>query len=68
MLVLTRSVGEAIQIGPDVYVTVVRISPNSVRIGIEAPHDTSIARGELVADSRDNQRVLRPEPLDFRDA
>ena len=68
MLVLTRSVGEAIQVGPDVYVTVVKISPNSVRIGIEAPQDTSIARGELLAEGHDNLLVRRPEPLDFQDA
>lgn len=67
MLVLSRSVGEAIRIGPDVYVTVVRISPNSVRIGIEAPHPTSIVRGELAAEDPDNGSLLARESIDFQD-
>ena len=67
MLVLSRSVGEAIRIGPDVYVTVVRISPNSVRIGIEAPQPTSIVRGELAEETLDHERLLQADPLDFRD-
>lgn len=37
MLVLSRKVSETIQIGDSVTVTVVRIGPNSVRLGIEAP-------------------------------
>lgn len=67
VLVLTRSVGEAIRIGPDVYVTVVRISPNSVRIGIEAPQQTSIVRRELAPDGSDDQHSLHGEPIEFRD-
>lgn len=47
MLVLSRSVGETIQIGPDIYVTVVKITPHSIRLGIEAPQHASIIRGEL---------------------
>ena len=51
MLVLTRRVDEAIQIGPDITITVVRIGPGSVRIGIEANRDVNILRAELVASS-----------------
>lgn len=48
MLVLSRKPGETIQIGDSITVTVVRIGPGSVRIGIEAPPHLNIARGELI--------------------
>jgi carbon storage regulator len=51
MLVLTRRVDEAIQIGPDITITVVRIGPGSVRIGIEANRGVTILRAELVESS-----------------
>jgi carbon storage regulator len=47
MLVLSRKTSERIRIGDEVVVTIVRIGPNSVRIGIEAPKDTNIVREEL---------------------
>ncbi len=47
MLVLSRKSGERILIGDDVAITVVRIGPNSVRIGIEAPKSMNIVREEL---------------------
>ena len=59
MLVLTRRVDEAIQIGPDITITVVRIGPGSVRIGIEANRDVNILRAELVESS--TQEEVRNE-------
>ena len=47
MLVLTRRLGEQIQIGDDVCVTVVRIDGGGVRIGIEAPPEICVVRREL---------------------
>lgn len=47
MLVLSRKTGERIMIGDQVTITVVRIGPNNVRIGIEAPRDMNIVREEL---------------------
>ena len=50
MLVLSRKVGERIQIGDHITVTVVRIQgPTGVRLGIEAPPEMAVAREELVA-------------------
>jgi carbon storage regulator CsrA len=55
MLVLTRKVGEQIQIGGDITITVTRVENNQVRIGIEAPGHTSVFRTEL-ADGEDEAR------------
>ncbi len=47
MLVLSRKVGEKILIGDDIVVTVVRVAPGVVRIGVEAPGDLPIVRKEI---------------------
>ena len=47
MLVLSRKPGERILIGEDIAVTIVRIGPNTVRIGIDAPREMVIVREEL---------------------
>lgn len=52
MLVLSRKPGERIHIGPDIKITVIRIGPNTVRIGIDAPGHLNIVREELCFDDR----------------
>ncbi len=52
MLVLSRKVGERILIGDHVTVTVVRITGGGVRLGIEAPAETSVIREELQNEMR----------------
>ena len=47
MLVLTRKSGEAIAIGNNIKITVVEIKGKQVRIGVEAPPETSIHREEV---------------------
>lgn len=47
MLVLSRKEGEQLIIGDDIVLTVSRISGNRVAIGIEAPRNVRIIRGEL---------------------
>lgn len=47
MLVLSRKPGEKILVGDNVTITIVRIGPNTVRLGIEAPRDMNIVREEL---------------------
>jgi carbon storage regulator len=50
MLVLSRKAGETVRIGNDVRVTILRIGPTSVRVGIEAPSYLGIVREELEFD------------------
>ncbi len=47
MLVLSRKVGERILIGDDIAVTIVRIAPGVVRVGVEAPNRLTIVREEI---------------------
>jgi len=48
MLVLTRKVGEAIVVGDDIEITLVRIDDDQVRLGIVAPKDVPVYRKELL--------------------
>lgn len=47
MLVLSRKQNERIRVGDSVVVTVVRVSGDKVRIGIEAPPSMRVLRDEL---------------------
>jgi carbon storage regulator len=47
MLVLSRKQNERIRVGESVIVTVVRVSGDKVRIGIEAPPNVRVLRDEL---------------------
>lgn len=47
MLVVTREVGEALRIGDEITVTVLDVHGGYVRIGIAAPKEVLILRGEL---------------------
>ena len=47
MLVLSRKAGETINIGEGVKVSVIRLEGGRVRLGVEAPENVRILRGEL---------------------
>ena len=47
MLVLSRKEGEKLVIGDNIVLTVNRISGNRVAIGIDAPREVRVVRGEL---------------------
>lgn len=47
MLVLSRRESERIKLGESIVVTVIRVAGDRVRLGIEAPSDVLVLRGEL---------------------
>ena len=47
MLVLSRTENERIKLGDEIVVTVVRVSGDRVRLGIEAPPNIRVLRTEL---------------------
>ena len=55
MLVLSRKVGERILIGPDIAVTVGRVTGGGVRLGIEAPPELPVVREELAQAIQEEQ-------------
>lgn len=61
MLVLSRKVGERVLVGDNVVVTIVRIGPNAVRVGIEAPKDMNIVRDELIDDPSSTHPIQASE-------
>ena len=48
MLVLTRKEGETIAIGDEIEVRVLRIDGDQIRLGIVAPRQLTVLRGELL--------------------
>ena len=49
MLVLSRKERERIRLGDSIVLTIVRVSGDRVRLGIEAPEDMLVLREELEA-------------------
>jgi carbon storage regulator len=47
MLILTRKLGERINIGDDITITLVDIKGTQVKLGIEAPRNVDIHRQEI---------------------
>ena len=54
MLILTRKTTETINIGDDISVTVLSVTGNQVRLGINAPRDVKVLREEV--EDRDIKR------------
>jgi len=58
MLILSRKVGDSIVIGDNIRVVVLASDRGGVRLGIEAPGEVTILRGEIVNDiAAENKRA-----------
>ncbi len=62
MLVLSRKQSQRIRVGDSVIVTVVRVSGDKVRIGIEAPSNIRVLRDELEFDDQ-IELPMTPRPI-----
>ena len=47
MLVLTRKLGEKIQIGDDISIVIMEVKGKQVKLGIEAPSNIKVHREEI---------------------
>jgi carbon storage regulator len=63
MLVLSRKIGETIQISDDIRVTVKQVSGGRVRLAIEAPESIRIRREEIADVPSDLQSILLAPPI-----
>lgn len=48
MLVLSRKVGQKLVVGDEITIEVVRVKGNRVTLGLAAPKDVKVLRGELL--------------------
>lgn len=72
MLVLSRKCNETINIGDDVYITILGVEGDKVKIGISAPRNVTILRGEIFEGLQSQEKlkallVEGPEPASFKD-
>jgi len=51
MLVLTRKKQQQIRIGDNITITFLQVKGSTVRVGIDAPRNVHVARGELPAET-----------------
>ncbi|MGN0623403.1 MAG: carbon storage regulator CsrA [Oscillospiraceae bacterium] len=66
MLILSRKKGEAVLINGDTEITILEISGDKVRIGINAPKEVSVLRSELKKTEEQNKSAaasVSPEVL-----
>lgn len=62
MLIITRRPGEKIVLGDDVTITVMEVSGQTVRLGIDAPKELPIYREEIwAAVKQENEAAARAD-------
>ena len=62
MLVMRRRAGESFRIGADVQVEILELTPTRVKIGIVAPPETAIVRGEVALTREANLSAAQTHP------
>ncbi len=68
MLVLTRKYQEKIRIGDNITITVLRTKGKAVRLGIEAPTNVPVIRGELSFEHESEEAAEPAETVSFDEA
>lgn len=56
MLILTRRIGESLQIGDNIKLTVLSVRGNQIQIGINAPPEVPVHREEIYERLKREQR------------
>ena len=52
MLILTRRIGESLNIGDHIEISIVKVKGNQIVLGIEAPGEISVVRSELLSEDK----------------
>ncbi|MGE5497332.1 MAG: carbon storage regulator CsrA [Syntrophothermus sp.] len=74
MLILSRKLNEEIRINSDIVIKIVSISENQIKIGVVAPGDVKILRGEVyekikentIAASESSKQKITPDISKFK--
>jgi len=66
MLVLTRKIGEAIQLGDNVTVEVLEVRGGRVRLGITAPSSVGVHRREIIVSASELSAPSRSVPAAYQ--
>ncbi len=65
MLVLTRKLGEKIQIGDDISIVIMEVKGKQVKLGIEAPSNIKVHREEIYQKIQDEN--IRASNIEITD-
>jgi carbon storage regulator CsrA len=65
MLVMRRRPGEGFQIGPEIEIEILEITPTRVKIGVKAPAALTITRNEVVRTREENLTASQPAPAEL---
>lgn len=66
MLVLTRKINQQVSLGDNIKITVLQVGKGCIRLGIEAPREMKILRGELrELDQRATKSVPESQVVPF---
>ncbi|MFT4414406.1 carbon storage regulator CsrA [Fredinandcohnia humi] len=65
MLVLTRKKNESIKIGDDIEITILSVSGEQIKIGIDAPKHVEIHRKEVYVEIQDENNKASQTSLDL---
>lgn len=57
MLILARKQGERIQLGDDIFITIVRNKGDNVQVGVEAPRGILVIREELATRKQPTEKA-----------
>lgn len=57
MLVLTRKKGQSINVGDDIRIIILKVTGDSVRLGIEAPRAVAVYRSEIYRAIQEENRA-----------
>ncbi len=65
MLVISRKLDEALVIGENVEITVIEISKDKIKLGINAPKDVRVKRREILATEEENKQASKQLSIAF---
>lgn len=65
MLVLTRKTQQQIKVGDDIVITILKVRGKQVQVGIEAPRNVRVLRGEVPADEPRREMPANEPPREM---